>query len=326
MPGQPGARLFADVVDIYLDQSQLVATGNVAFTTAEGRIGAERVEFNFRDGTATFTQAAGIMSVGEFADRAAFGGQDPDVYFWGDRIEKVGPKNYRITDGGFTACVQPTPRWEVSSKTITLNLDDYAVARGTVLRVKGVPRDFRPVVAPRCRLINRRGHASRCTRWPTHSNSKRGGPTMELTTLSPVRRTALSWIGGLALLAMAPLASAVPPSFSGTITAPIPAIGGNVIINLRQQNVVDGSAPVAITTGQGVVLLNGQFSPPSGLEIAPFDADPTSFGTVCVRITNVSYRTEIVGTLSAQLSGTNALGETGGTGLPGITITNAAGP
>ena len=149
---------------------------------------------------------------------------------------------------------------------------------------------------------------------------------MELTTLSPARRTALSWIGGGVLLAMAPVASAVPPSFSGTITAPIPAIGDNVIINLRQQNVVDGSAPVAITTGQGVVLLNGQFSPPSGLEIAPFDADPTSFGTVCVRITNVSYRTEIVGTLSAQLAGTNALGETGGTGLPGITITNAAGP
>ena len=43
-----------------------------------------------------------------------FGTQEPDAYFCGETIEKLGPKTYRITKGGFTTCVQPTPRWEIS--------------------------------------------------------------------------------------------------------------------------------------------------------------------------------------------------------------------
>lgn len=149
---------------------------------------------------------------------------------------------------------------------------------------------------------------------------------MKLTTLSRAGRTFTSWIGGAALLLIAPLAMAVPPSFTGTITAPMPAAGQTVIINLRQQGVVSGSAPISIATHQGIVLLNGQFSPPSGLSIVPFDPNPSSFGTVCVVIGNVGYSPPAPGTLSAQLSGTNLQSETGGTGLPGITIVDAAGP
>jgi hypothetical protein len=31
------------------------------------------------------------MSLGDNVDRAQFGHQDPDVYFYGDTIEKLGP-------------------------------------------------------------------------------------------------------------------------------------------------------------------------------------------------------------------------------------------
>lgn len=149
---------------------------------------------------------------------------------------------------------------------------------------------------------------------------------MKLTTLGRAGRTLTSWSSAAALLLIAPLAMAVPPSFSGSITAPMPAVGQTVIINLRQQGVLRGSAPISITTGQGIVLLNGQFSPASGLSIMPFDANPDAFGTVCVQIANSGYSRATVGTLSAQLTGTNLQAETGGTGLPGITIIDAAGP
>ena len=66
------------------------------------------------------------------------------MYFYGETIEKLGPRRYRLTRGGFTTCVQPTPRWEVTSGSVTLNLDDYAIARSTVLRVKGVPVMYLP--------------------------------------------------------------------------------------------------------------------------------------------------------------------------------------
>ena len=139
---------FADTVDLYTDQNRLVASGNVVFSNAAGRISAEKVDFNTQTNTGTFDQASGVMSVGTAASTnlAAFGGQDPDVYFYGEQLEKLGDTKYRITRGGFTTCVQPTPRWEVTSGSIVLNLDEYAVARHTLLRVKGVPVFYLPLL------------------------------------------------------------------------------------------------------------------------------------------------------------------------------------
>jgi LPS-assembly protein len=145
IPGANGGRIFADRLDIFFDKQLLVAEGNVAFTGSEGRISAERVEFNLGSGAATFYDAMGIVSIPD-ANPAEFGNQDPDVYFYGSKIEKLGPKKYRITRGGFSTCVQPTPRWEVTTTSLDLNLDDYALARGAVLRVKGVPLLYLPAI------------------------------------------------------------------------------------------------------------------------------------------------------------------------------------
>jgi LPS-assembly protein len=141
-----GTKFFADQIDVYTDTNRLEATGNVVFAGPDGRISAERVEFDVRNGTGIFYQASGSMSLGPATDRAPFGGQDPDVLFYGERIEKMASRKYRITRGAFTTCVQPTPRWEVASGSVTLNLNEYAVARNMVLRVKGVPVMYLPVI------------------------------------------------------------------------------------------------------------------------------------------------------------------------------------
>jgi hypothetical protein len=145
-PPGSGLKFSADELELFTDTSRLVATGNVVFTNPEGRIAAERVEFNMNDGTGTFEQASGIMSLGPTVDRAQFGNQEPDVYFYGDVIEKLSARRYTITRGGFSTCVQPTPRWEVTSKSVTINLDEYAIARNMVLRVKGVPLMYLPLI------------------------------------------------------------------------------------------------------------------------------------------------------------------------------------
>ncbi len=143
----PQMSFFADAVDLYTDpELRLVASGNVVFTNPEGRIAAERVEFNVAKGTGTFYVASGIMSLGDEVDRAQFGNQEPEVYFYGETIEKLEQRKYRLTRGGFTTCVQPTPRWEVTSNSVVLTLDDYAIARNTVLRVKGVPVMYLPLL------------------------------------------------------------------------------------------------------------------------------------------------------------------------------------
>jgi LPS-assembly protein len=143
----PDMGFFADAIDIYTDPDlRLVASGNVVFSNPEGRIAADRVEFNVAQGTGTFHQASGILTLADTVDRAQFGNQDPDVYFYGETIEKLSTRSYRLTRGGFTTCVQPTPRWEVTSRSVLLNLNDYAIARDMLLRVKGVPLMYLPVL------------------------------------------------------------------------------------------------------------------------------------------------------------------------------------
>ena len=103
------------------------------------------MEFDTRKKTGMFYDAFGTASLGERVERSMFGTQEPDAMFRGREIHKIGPKKYRIVDGAFTSCVQPTPRWEIVSGKADLVLDDYALMKNTVLRVKGVPLMYMPI-------------------------------------------------------------------------------------------------------------------------------------------------------------------------------------
>ncbi len=137
---------FADTADLYIDESRLVATGSVVFTSGGGRIAAERAEFNTEDFTGTFFDARGSTVLVEDVVPSMFGTGDPEMIFWGEIMEKTGSRSYKLTRGGFTSCVQPTPRWEVSAGSVTINLDEYAMLRGAVLQVKGVPLFYLPIL------------------------------------------------------------------------------------------------------------------------------------------------------------------------------------
>jgi LPS-assembly protein len=151
--GEPGSanagqKFFADDLQMNIKTGELIATGNVVFSTPTARISSDSVVFNTRTKLGTFTNASGIASLGERGqeNRSMFGSLEPDVYFYGAEIEKVGPDKYRITKGGFTTCVQPTPRWEIVSGNATVNLDDYVVLRNAVIHVKDVPVFYLPLL------------------------------------------------------------------------------------------------------------------------------------------------------------------------------------
>ena len=141
-----GIRFSADVADYYDDQHRLVAVGNVVFITPSSRISADRADFDTRTRTGTFFNAFGSASVSEKVDKSFFGTQEPDAFFYGETIEKIGVDRYRIHKGGFTTCVQPTPRWEVAASTVTLTVDKRAVLKNAVLKVKDVPLFYLPAM------------------------------------------------------------------------------------------------------------------------------------------------------------------------------------
>jgi LPS-assembly protein len=137
-------QLFADKMEVF-DGHVLVATGNVLYVSQGNRVSAERLEFDTKTKLGAFHQAAGSASIANRVDRSLFGTQEPDAYFQGEVIEKLGPDTYKISHGWFTTCVQPTPRWQMVAGSVTLKLDDHALLTNAVLRVKGVPVMYLPI-------------------------------------------------------------------------------------------------------------------------------------------------------------------------------------
>jgi LPS-assembly protein len=140
-------QLFADEAEVFTDIDRVRASGNVVFVSNTSRIAADRMEFNTKTKTGTFYAASGIADLeSRGIDRSLFGSMEPDAYFYGETIEKLGPKTYRITHGGFTTCVQPTPRWEMVASSVTLTLEKRAVLTNMVLKVKDVPVFYLPAM------------------------------------------------------------------------------------------------------------------------------------------------------------------------------------
>jgi LPS-assembly protein len=143
-----GQQIFADDLLWNIRTGELTAEGNVLLVSPTGRIAAERAVFNTKNGRGTFYTASGTASLGARGaqDRSMFGTLEPDVMFYGRMIEKIGDDRYRITNGAFTSCAQPTPRWEIVSSKATIDLEDYAILRNAVIRVKNVPVLYLPIL------------------------------------------------------------------------------------------------------------------------------------------------------------------------------------
>jgi len=139
-------KFYAEEMDMFTDTNEIVAVGNVVFRTTDAQISAERMRFNTKTRTGVFYEAFGSATLGEVKEKSLFGTQEPDAYFWGEEMHKLGPKKYRLKKGGFTTCVQPTPRWEIDTDDATITLDSHALLRNPVLRVKGVPLFYVPAL------------------------------------------------------------------------------------------------------------------------------------------------------------------------------------
>ena len=103
-------KIYAEDVWTYIGEDRAVASGNVVFAQGNNRISAERAEFNLQTRLGMFYNAWGMASVKPQAETPRPGqvsaptlaGQENVVLFFGETIEKIGPKKYKITNGGFT--------------------------------------------------------------------------------------------------------------------------------------------------------------------------------------------------------------------------------
>jgi len=116
----------ADEVELFPGDSRLVAM-NVVFKTEGGRINAERVEFNTEERTGVFHNATGTVVLRDDLERGEFCGvQNPELAFFGEVVEKLGPRTYRLTRGGLT-CAEGNSDWGVEASLMTVDLDELVV-------------------------------------------------------------------------------------------------------------------------------------------------------------------------------------------------------
>jgi len=138
--------LIAAEVDHVVAEDRLIARGNVVFQQEGTRIAADRGEMNLKTRTGFFENANGTLQLTDRKiDKTLFGTQEPEAIFSANRIEKTGPRTYKLTGAVFSACVQPNRRWELTASHLTFTVDKYAILRGAVLKVKEVPILYLPI-------------------------------------------------------------------------------------------------------------------------------------------------------------------------------------
>lgn len=126
-------RLAADEIDFYPDTAIAEARGHVELTDGQDVLRCESMRVNLE------TQK-GVVEEARLITRENF-------HITGKRVEKLGPKTYRIYDGIFTTCSGDSPDWSFKAKRVDLTLERYAVVRHSFFRVKDVPVLYLPIGA-----------------------------------------------------------------------------------------------------------------------------------------------------------------------------------
>jgi len=142
-----GIEVLAD--EVTFDDKTVTAHGNVLVmqqeTTPSGEqvrtlsLTADRMEMDRQTRLATFYHAYGTARIANQGDKTMFGRQEPDIMFYADKIERLGPKKYRLTHGAFTTCLQPNPRWQMIGGSGTVVLGDHASMTNVRFMVKDIP-------------------------------------------------------------------------------------------------------------------------------------------------------------------------------------------
>ncbi|MEZ5320022.1 MAG: putative LPS assembly protein LptD [Vicinamibacterales bacterium] len=140
-----GTQVWADEVALPPASDDVIATGNVVFQQDDLTVFASRAVINRKTRYGTFEGASGWARItDQQVARDQFGTMEPDLYFSVAKLQRVGPRTYTLTNGWFSTCTQPTPRWDLHSTSGTITLDDRVTMRNAVLRVKNVPLFYLP--------------------------------------------------------------------------------------------------------------------------------------------------------------------------------------
>ena len=130
-----GLRLTAEHL-VYNDRTgDMEATGQVTLMEGTQRLTMERLEFNLRTLSGVMHQADLVMT-------------EPPYRLTARRIERRADGAFHAEAAAFTTCDVEcelgAPSWQFRARRLRVRLEDYLVASGVSLRIKGVPVAYLP--------------------------------------------------------------------------------------------------------------------------------------------------------------------------------------
>ncbi len=117
--------LTAELARVDIPTNLLTAEGNVVLDEGPQRLTGDKLEYDLTTQTGKVTQATAFV--------------DPDYYFSGSQIAKIGPTTYTVNDGVFTSCEQEVPSWSFHLKDANITLGEYARIRHATMKFGKLP-------------------------------------------------------------------------------------------------------------------------------------------------------------------------------------------
>lgn len=162
--------LTADRAEIDLATRQVTASGNVILDQGPRRLAGDTLTFDLDTKTGTLTEATAFV--------------DPDYYFTGSEISKIGDDLYTVTDGVFTACDQEVPDWSFRLGQARVQVEGYAHVRHARLNVKRLPVFYTPYI-----VYPTKRERSAGLLVPNFGYSERRGTYLGLAYFQPIGRS-----------------------------------------------------------------------------------------------------------------------------------------
>ncbi len=123
-------RFQGDKVTVDLKTKKVFAEGQVILDQGPRRLTGETLDFDLETKTGKVTEGKAFV--------------DPDIYFTGAEIEKIGDDVYMVKDGMMTSCTDEVPDWSFRLGKARVNLDGFARIKSTRMRVKKLPLFYLP--------------------------------------------------------------------------------------------------------------------------------------------------------------------------------------
>ncbi len=155
----------------------VLAEGNVYFEQEGQKLNGERLEFNLR------TRRGSIYSARGYTNRTPDG---TTLIIKASRADKTGLDTYNLTRAQLTSCEAPLPKWSFTANRARIRVDDRAVLRNAIFRLRGIPLLYLPYVS----LSTSKRDRSSGLLLPSSGSSNIKGRTLHLAYFQTLGRSA----------------------------------------------------------------------------------------------------------------------------------------